>query len=198
MSHQKIFSMGTWECRNIVGSPPPPHNSLGIFCWGRSLKIQKERFLRCIWVSTTCVKILIFPWSHWTFFHEGGPLLHVSNISFYCYHLSYSLWLLVKHLKHLHRVINFLRHFGDICGPFFWTLWGVWTRILYGLQFLQRERRMHSGIFQICKCSFTSSKCFFVFWLALVNMCIAKQWYLCVSLSVHVSPSMHVVLHVCL
>jgi len=33
--------MGTWEHRNIVGSSPP-YNSLGIFCWGRSLKIQKE------------------------------------------------------------------------------------------------------------------------------------------------------------
>ncbi len=37
-SHQKIFP---WEHRNIGGSPPL-HNSLGIFCWGRSLKIQKE------------------------------------------------------------------------------------------------------------------------------------------------------------
>jgi hypothetical protein len=38
--------MGTWEHRNIVDL----HNSLGIFCWGRSLKIQREikreRFLR--------------------------------------------------------------------------------------------------------------------------------------------------------
>jgi hypothetical protein len=33
--------MGTWERRNIAGSPPP-HNSLGIFCWGRSFKIQRE------------------------------------------------------------------------------------------------------------------------------------------------------------
>jgi hypothetical protein len=33
--------MGTWECKNITGSPPPC-NSLGIFCWGRSLKIQRE------------------------------------------------------------------------------------------------------------------------------------------------------------
>jgi hypothetical protein len=33
--------MGTWEHRNIAGSPSL-HNSLGIFCWGRSLKIQRE------------------------------------------------------------------------------------------------------------------------------------------------------------
>jgi hypothetical protein len=34
--------MGTWECRNIAGSPPP-HISLGmIFCLGRSLKIKGE------------------------------------------------------------------------------------------------------------------------------------------------------------
>jgi hypothetical protein len=33
--------MGTWEHRNIVGSPSP-HNSLGMFCWGRSPKIQRE------------------------------------------------------------------------------------------------------------------------------------------------------------
>jgi len=35
------LSLGTWERRNIAGSPPP-HNSLGIFCWWRSLKIQRE------------------------------------------------------------------------------------------------------------------------------------------------------------
>jgi hypothetical protein len=29
--------MGTWEHKNIARSPP-----LGIFCWGRSLKIQRE------------------------------------------------------------------------------------------------------------------------------------------------------------
>jgi len=35
--------MGTWEHRNKKWfSPPPLHNSPGIFCWGRSLKIQKE------------------------------------------------------------------------------------------------------------------------------------------------------------
>jgi hypothetical protein len=34
---QKIFS---WEHKNITGSPPL-HNSIGIFCWGRSLKIQR-------------------------------------------------------------------------------------------------------------------------------------------------------------
>jgi hypothetical protein len=96
-----------------------------------------------------CVKIQIFSWSHWTFFCEGEPLLHVSNVSFYCYHLSCSFWLLVEHdFKHLHRVFGFLGHFGDICDPLFWTLWGVWTWILCGLQFLHRERRMHSGIFR--------------------------------------------------
>jgi hypothetical protein len=34
--------MGTWECQNRAGSPPPHHNSIGIFCWGRSLNIQRE------------------------------------------------------------------------------------------------------------------------------------------------------------
>ncbi len=38
---KKNLSMGTWERRNIARSPPL-HNSLGIFCWGRSLKIQRE------------------------------------------------------------------------------------------------------------------------------------------------------------
>jgi hypothetical protein len=33
--------MGTWERRDIAGSPPL-HSSLGIFCWGRSLKIQRD------------------------------------------------------------------------------------------------------------------------------------------------------------
>jgi hypothetical protein len=40
-NYTKNLSMGTWEHRNIAGSPPL-HNSLGIFCWGRSLKIQRE------------------------------------------------------------------------------------------------------------------------------------------------------------
>jgi hypothetical protein len=34
--------MGTWERRNTGGSLPPPHNSIGISCWRRSLKIQRE------------------------------------------------------------------------------------------------------------------------------------------------------------
>ncbi len=127
----------------------------------------------------------------------GFFLFHVSNISFYCYHLPRSLWLLVEHFKHLHRVSNFLKHFGDICGPFFWALWGVWTRMLYGLQFLQRQRRMHSGIFQICRCSFTSSKCFLVFWLVLVDMCIAKQRSLCVSLHAYHSTCVFIGLFDC-
>jgi len=33
--------METSECRNIAGISPQ-HNSLGIFCWGRFLKIQRE------------------------------------------------------------------------------------------------------------------------------------------------------------
>ncbi len=37
----KNIFMGTWEHRNIMGSPRM-HNSLGIFCWERSLKIQRE------------------------------------------------------------------------------------------------------------------------------------------------------------
>jgi len=37
----KNLSMGTWERRDIAGSPPL-HSSLGIFCWGRSLKIQRD------------------------------------------------------------------------------------------------------------------------------------------------------------
>jgi hypothetical protein len=40
ISHQKKI-MGTWERKNIAGSPPL-HNSIGIFCRGRSLKIQRE------------------------------------------------------------------------------------------------------------------------------------------------------------
>ncbi len=70
--------------------------------------------------------------------------------------------------------------------------------MLCGLQFLQRERRMHSGIFQISKFSFASSKCFLVFWLMFVDMCTTKQWSLCVPLSVHVFPSIPAILHVCL
>ncbi len=37
----KNLSIGTWERRDIAGSHPL-HNSLGIFCWRRSLKIQRE------------------------------------------------------------------------------------------------------------------------------------------------------------
>jgi hypothetical protein len=33
--------MGTWECGNIARSVPP-HNSIGIFCWGKSLKMQRK------------------------------------------------------------------------------------------------------------------------------------------------------------
>ncbi len=36
------------------------------------------------------------------------------------------------------------------------------------------------------------------FLLVFVNMCITKQQSLCVSLSVHVSPSVPIILHVCL
>jgi len=37
--------MGTWEHKNIARSPPP-HNSLGIFCWGeipQNTKRNKKR-----------------------------------------------------------------------------------------------------------------------------------------------------------
>jgi len=34
--------MGTWEHRNIRGSPRS-HNSLGIFCWGEIPQIRRER-----------------------------------------------------------------------------------------------------------------------------------------------------------
>ncbi len=48
-----------WEHRNIGGSPPS-HNSLGIFCWGRSLKMQREvkrEVLTCSWK-------FVYTWSH--------------------------------------------------------------------------------------------------------------------------------------
>jgi hypothetical protein len=40
LSNQKIFS----ESQNMTGSPPEPHNSLGIFCCccARTVKIQRE------------------------------------------------------------------------------------------------------------------------------------------------------------
>jgi hypothetical protein len=37
----KNNSMGIWECRNIAGSLPP-HNSLGIFCWGNPSKCKEK------------------------------------------------------------------------------------------------------------------------------------------------------------
>jgi hypothetical protein len=42
---KKSFHRGTWEHINIGGCPSL-HNSLGIFCWGRSLKIQKRNIKR--------------------------------------------------------------------------------------------------------------------------------------------------------
>ncbi len=39
LSHRKTFPL---EHRNVRGSSSSPHNSLGIFCWGRSLKVQRE------------------------------------------------------------------------------------------------------------------------------------------------------------
>ncbi len=38
----KALFTGTWECSGNIEGISPPHNSLGIFCWGRSLKIQRE------------------------------------------------------------------------------------------------------------------------------------------------------------
>jgi len=43
--------MGTWECKNIRGSPPL-HNSLGIFCWGDPSK-YKEKFLKEVFTMIT-------------------------------------------------------------------------------------------------------------------------------------------------
>jgi hypothetical protein len=44
--------MGTWEHKNI-GKTPPLHDSLGIFYWGRSFKIQRE------------IKKKVFMWDFW-------------------------------------------------------------------------------------------------------------------------------------
>jgi hypothetical protein len=44
--------MGTQEHKKIRGSPPS-HNSLRIFCWGRSVKIRRE------------IKREVFMWDLW-------------------------------------------------------------------------------------------------------------------------------------
>ncbi len=53
----KNLLMGTWEHRNIAGSPPPPHNSLGIFCRGRSLKIQRQIKREVFMIYSLCASV---------------------------------------------------------------------------------------------------------------------------------------------
>jgi len=37
---------------------PPPHNSLGILCWGRSLKIQREKKRKVFYVFRTALTFM--------------------------------------------------------------------------------------------------------------------------------------------
>ncbi len=106
-------------------------------------------------------------------------MLVMSPFAIIIYHVFFNC-LLVEHLKYLHRMFGFLRCFGKCLQSFFSSFVKCLDmNVVCGLQFLQKERKMHSQIFQIPSLPPNVS---WYFDLALVDMCTSKQRSLCVSL----------------
>jgi hypothetical protein len=64
--HRRNISMGMWE--HIKLGELPPHNTLGFFYWGRSLKIHIEIKRECLYREQLMYIILILK-NIWVWYH---------------------------------------------------------------------------------------------------------------------------------